>query len=312
LSAFFLLPLSFALTLTALPSALAGVGATEVDTPVVALPGSARECLRCHAMATLGYRDPATWEIVDLAIDPDQLVHSEHGALACDDCHSEAYRRYPHPKPVGEDAVGCIACHEEGADSAFRFDLIAGEFAASVHATIEPGEGVGPLDCSACHDPHAFRVAQVGEPLAVIVGRHNAICLDCHQEQTEAGLPRHAWLPSPEAHWRAVRCVDCHTPAGAQASHQIQPAAEAARNCVGCHSRSAELLGRLYAFRSEEELSRRGLLGKAVVNDAYIIGMSRSPTLDRVSLLVLGLLTLGLAAHGLGRYLTGRARRRRS
>lgn len=263
-------------------------------------------------MATLGYRDPETWEIVDLAIDRDALAHSEHGELACQDCHGDAYQRYPHPVPAGDEVLGCIACHEDEVDSAYRFDRIASEFAASVHAAVDPNRRAGPLQCRSCHDPHAFRVAQVGEPLAAIVGRHNAVCTNCHQERTEAGLPRHAWLPNPAAHWRAVRCIDCHTPAGAPASHRIQPAAEAARNCVGCHSRSPRLLGRLYAYRSEEEVARHGWLAKAVVNDAYIIGMSRNPALDRMSLLVLALLALGLAAHGLGRYLAGRARRRRT
>lgn len=280
---------------------------------------STRTCLRCHAMATLGYRDPASGTIVDLFIDPHRLAQSTHADLACTDCHGHRHRRYPHPEQAPGETLGCVGCHRDDEEAArYRLDLIEAELRASVHVIEGAGRDGRPIACDACHDPHRFRVAQVGEPLADIIARHNAICLDCHaavpgpegQGSPGQGPPGHGWLPSPAAHWRSVRCVDCHTTALGQASHQILPAAQAARHCVGCHARSAELLSRLYRYRSEEELARRGWLAKAIFNEAYVVGLSRSPALDRLSLILLALVALGLGAHGLGRYLSWRARRR--
>jgi hypothetical protein len=88
------------------------------------------------------------------------------------------------------------------------------------------------------------------------------------------------------------------------------PAEESAENCVDCHSTNPQLLARLYHFRSEEDIARRGLLAQAVFNEAYVVGMSKSPMLDRISLMIIGLMVLLLTAHGVGRYLAHRANRR--
>ncbi|MBK1730204.1 cytochrome c3 family protein [Thiococcus pfennigii] len=281
-------------------------------------PGALRECQRCHGMATLGYRDPQTWAIVDLFVDPVRFAESAHRELVCVDCHAEDYRGYPHPQ-VATERKGCTDCHRKNEAVHAQLARIAAELAASVHGKADPDAAdARPLDCSSCHDPHDFRPAGCDEPLAAIVHRHNAICFACHQDRpavlggTDVALPPHAWLPDREAHWQAVRCVECHTPTAAPASHLVQPAAVAARDCVGCHSRSAELLGDLYAYRSEEEIARRGWLSRAVFNEAYVVGLSRSPTIDRLSLIGLAVVAGLLAAHGLGRWLAARARRRRA
>lgn len=289
-----------------------------------------RRCLRCHAMETLGYRDPATGEILRLSVDPQQFGHSSHGELGCDDCHGRDYRRYPHPEVALTDALSCLGCHREEPQAAdYDLEQIDAEFAASVHAGGDWESASEALTCHDCHDPHAFRPVEVGEPLAAIVARHNRVCRSCHVDpdlgdadlttrslsigpaRQVPGAGPHAWLPHPQAHWEAVRCIDCHTPALGGAEHRVLPAAQAARRCVECHSRSARLLNDLYDYRSEEELARRGWLAKAVFNEAYIVGMSRNPALDRLSLFVLAVVILLLGAHGLGRYLASRAQRRK-
>ena len=289
-------------------------------TPAAA-EATSRDCLRCHAMATLGYRDPETWKIVDLSVDPHEFTRSVHRQLGCVDCHAEDYRRYPHPRSVQNEQSACTDCHDDDAAVQAKLARIAAELAASVHGETDTDAGDDrPLDCYSCHDPHRQRPAGADESLATIVRRHNQICLGCHRQedgqaqsqQTDTDLPPHAWLPNRDAHWRAVRCLECHTPAGAQASHLVEPAETAARNCVGCHSQSADLLGRLYAFRAEEEVTRRGWLARAIFNEAYVVGMSRSPTIDRLSLLVLAGVAGLLAAHGLGRWLAARARRKKA
>lgn len=267
-------------------------------------------CLRCHAMTTLAYRSPDDGEIVDLSIDPRGLSHSVHGDLACIDCHRRSYRRYPHPERPAPEEFDCIGCHrDDGDDLARDWGNIDAEYQRSVHAVSDDPRAAG-FSCHSCHDPHRFLPAEVGEPVAQIVRNHNAVCLSCHEGLAARHDLSHDWLPNRNAHWQAVRCVDCHTPGAVHANHEILAAEESARNCVGCHSTDRALLARLYHFQSEEDIARRGLLAKAVFNEAYVIGMSRDPTLDRLSLVILGLVFLSLTAHGVGRYLAHRSNRR--
>lgn len=288
------------------------VGWTLISAPAAA-EESANErhaCLRCHSMATMAYRDPQTWEIVDLSISPHALAASVHGELACTKCHAPELRRYPHPESAKHQRLSCIGCHEkDSVDSSFDFERVKREFKQSVH--VAPGaKHADRFRCHSCHDPHGFRVSRVGKDLARIVQDDNHVCLSCHTTVADPALKSHDWLPKPERHWGAVRCVECHTPASTEPSrisHQILPADEANRDCVQCHSKDARLLDRLYAYRSAEDLKHDGLLSKALFNEAYVVGMSRNRTLDAISLVVLALTVLGLGLHGYGRY---RAHRR--
>ncbi len=269
-----------------------------------------RACLRCHAMPTLAYRNPDDGRILDLSIDRDALAHSVHGELACIDCHRRSYRRYPHPERAAPGDLDCIGCHEDEDDGLSRGWVdIDKEFHLSVHAMSDAQEAAG-FSCHSCHDPHRFRTAAVGEPIGQIVRNHNDVCLSCHQELVAPHSTSHDWLPNRDAHWQAVRCVDCHTPVALYANHQILPADQSEQNCVGCHSADSQLLARLYHFRSEEDIARSGLLAKALYNEAYVVGMSKSPMLDQLSLFLLGLTVMLLAAHGVGRYLAHRAKRK--
>lgn len=272
-------------------------------------------CLRCHAMETLAYRDPATREILDLSIDPRALSHSVHGEMECTECHKKGYRRYPHPESVRQESLSCVGCHEDDpAEATYQLKRIESEYDLSVH--VAPGaKHADRFSCHTCHDPHAFSVSRVGTDLAEVVRAGNAVCLGCHKRVANPAFGLHAWLPKREAHWTSVRCVECHTPTSdepSRISHRILPADESHRDCVSCHSRDALLLGRLYRYRSAEDLERRGLFAQALFNEAYVVGMSRSPLLDAISLAILGLTLLGLIAHGVGRYLTHRRRSNRS
>jgi hypothetical protein len=268
------------------------------------------DCLRCHAMSTLAYRDPENGEIVDLSIDREGLAHSVHGELACIDCHRRSYRRYPHPDRPAPGDLDCIGCHEDEDQNLSRAWVdIDAEFKRSVHAVSDSPKAAG-FSCHSCHDPHRFRPAAVGEPIAQIVRNHNGVCLSCHERLIAPSSTSHDWLPNRDAHWSSVRCVDCHTPVADFANHEVLPAEESEKNCVSCHSADPKLLARLYRFRSEEDIARSGLLAKAVFNEAYVVGMSKSPALDRLSLAIMGLMVLLLAAHGVGRYLVRRANRR--
>ncbi|UHD17023.1 cytochrome c3 family protein [Thiocapsa bogorovii] len=292
------------------PEAIAEPVGDALDIDRAEASADRHACLRCHAMSTLAYRDPDDGEIVDLSIDREGLAHSVHGELACIDCHRRSYRRYPHPNRPAPGDLDCIGCHEDDDHDLSRgwIDIDA-EFKRSVHAVSDAPEALG-FSCHSCHDPHRFRPAVVGEPIARIVRNHNEVCLSCHMQLVGPSSTSHDWLPNRDAHWTSVRCVDCHTPVAVFAHHEILPAEDSEQNCVSCHSADPQLLARLYQFRSEEDIARRGLLAKAVFNEAYVVGMSKSPALDRLSLVIMGLMVLLLAAHGLGRYLARRANRR--
>lgn len=260
-------------------------------------------CLRCHAMTTLAYRDLDRNKIVNLSIDSQALAHSVHGKLSCAECHDGEFDRYPHRVDAQNSPLSCVSCHEEKDDAAerhYRFTTIETEYKQSVHAISNAPEAEG-FNCHSCHNPHQFRASQIGEPLANIIHADNQLCLSCH----ELARARHAWLPNQEKHWQAVRCLDCHTPLsenGQTVSHQILKAESSNHDCVNCHSKDSRLLNRLYQYRAATDLEHHGWLNTAVFNEAYVVGMSRSPLLDRMALGVMGLTLLVLIAHGIGRY----------
>ncbi len=258
-------------------------------------------------MTTLAYRDPETGGIVNLSIAPAPLSHSVHGKLDCVECHNVDYRRYPHPTSATSEKLACVECHETKKDAEERgypFKTIDAEYARSIHATSDAPEARN-FSCHSCHDPHRFSASQVGKAIAAIVHDDNQICLSCHAKTRDTLANRHDWLPNRERHWASVRCIDCHTPvsdAGHAVSHQILKAEDSNRDCVNCHSKEPLLLNRLYQYRSKVGLADHGWINQTVFNQAYIVGMSRSSTIDRLALIVIALTLLGLAAHGFGRY----------
>lgn len=267
-----------------------------------------QRCLHCHAMATVAVRGKETGAIKDLLVSPIHLAASVHGRVACTRCHGRSFRSYPHRQRLEQGALDCVGCHRgDPRDATLQFADIDAEFRLSAHARASAPEAAG-FSCHSCHDPHRFRVAQVGDGVEHIVQSHNQVCLSCHQGLGNGTSGSHAWLPNRELHYGAVRCIDCHTQPGALHSHTILAAADSARHCTGCHSADAHLRQHLYDYRSVEELERRGWLAKALYNEAYLVGMSRNPDLDRLALSGLYLVALLLFAHGLGRYLTHRVR----
>lgn len=277
--------------------------------------GSAEEnraCLRCHGMSTLGYRDAETGEIINLSVDRELFGHSVHGDLACSQCHEGDYQSYPHPAELSAAELNCVACHEDHPENTDKLDFgrIQKEYDASVHAQSDDPEAEG-FSCHSCHDPHAFRASLLGREIPEIVAYDNQICLSCHEELRDPLSLSHSWLPNPSKHWAAVRCLDCHTPLNEDSdrpvSHQILSAEQSNVNCVNCHSQGQGLMARLYAYRSQQDIESRGFFTQAVFNDAYVVGMSRNPLIDRLALIIIGLTILGLAGHGYGRYRAYRA-----
>jgi len=273
------------------------------------LKDDSQDCMRCHWMETMAYRDRDTGKIVNLSIDSEAYSHSVHAELACSDCHARGYSRYPHRTSSADEDLQCVACHEQHQDQgAPNLIGLQHEYEQSVHVT----EGVEDFSCFACHNPHGFKPASGGAAIADVVTQTNETCLSCHQGLLTPVPKGHEWLPKPQAHWSSVRCLDCHTPLEGRIperpSHNVLAAADSNRLCVECHSTGSELLSQLYNYRAEQEREQKGFFSQALYNDAYIVGMSRNRWLDGISLVIIALMVLGVAAHGVGRYIAYRKR----
>lgn len=274
------------------------------------------ECLRCHAMSTLAYLDPTIGGIVDLSVDPVQYGDSNHADLACQKCHHADYNRYPHPPELRrQEALYCLECHKENENprlKRYRFSKIENEFEKSIHHQKKPDY----FDCFSCHDPHKFEVTQREEETFEVVRRDNAICLQCHASQHRIAsltdrifsdlLVSHRWLPKIEFHWKSVRCIECHTPHQGRVSHTILEAGNAEQSCVICHTRDSLLLTKLYKHRSQEARQQAGFINSVVLNDAYIVGMTRNWILDGLSIALTIMTLAGLGVHGTARWIVAR------
>jgi len=117
----------------------------------------------------------------------------------------------------------------------------------------------------------------------------------------------HKWLPKPELHWKTVRCIECHTPSNAGIYfHQILPNNKAVKNCESCHTRNSILFSKLYRFRASESRQKIGFLKTLMFNTPYVIGMTRDPLIDQISIIIFILFIMGISAHSLGRWLAAR------
>ena len=306
--------------------------------------GKPVDCMRCHSMQTLGYRDPVTGGFIDLHVPSKDFLDSNHKALKCPDCHTAGFDNYPHPEKAKQQSLYCVDCHENNPNLVpYYFADIEREFKQSVHYQRLPDH----FSCFSCHNAHYFKVSiktsnfnrfpmremcvnchttndfgVTAEPVRQVlemVAYDNQICLNCHavanrlKELKEDNIPNigtsHNWLPNVEMHWQKVRCIDCHLSTDDNFLHNILTADKAVKHCEECHSTDSILLTKLYKYTIQENRQKYGFINSVTLNDAYIIGMTRNVILDRISFVILGLMILGLAAHGFGRWYFARRRK---
>ncbi|MEO5367160.1 MAG: cytochrome c3 family protein [Magnetococcus sp. WYHC-3] len=296
----------------ALPIPAGDAGAA--DRPVV-ISETNQDCVRCHTMPNLGFRDPDLGER-RFTLSPEAFEDSNHKKMDCDECHNPLFQTWPHPPEARKEQLGCLNCHDEYARFRKRFAQVGEEFKESVHYA-KLGD---KMTCFSCHDPHAFRVARQQQSIADIIAQDNGYCLNCHRStQRFAALTRrtlpvlevaHAWLPNLAMHWQKVRCIECHTPHQAETSHRILGARQAERRCVACHSKDSILLTKLYKFSGKgEQGAKAGFANAGLMENAYLIGSTRNDFLDWFSAILLGMTVLGVGGHGVMRFLTSRLRR---
>jgi hypothetical protein len=296
----------------AAPQARAGdddFGLEEVDPD---LPNKIRkwngDCLSCHSEA--GLKSPPRQGmdmklLATLLVEQGRFEHSYHGAMACKDCHTEAYVPYPHLPNAKKQIKGCVECHQNPAKT------IVPEFKASTHFKGHTDK----FTCLSCHQSHYDRKASKMESAHAAAVQDNAMCLTCHgddarykQWKPDAKRPdmqaAHAWLPELALHLDQTRCVDCHSPVadGGALSHDVQAKAKAVRACEACHGDDSELGKRLYKkMLLDKPGPAAGFNHGALLSEIYVTGATRNVWLDWAGLAALAATALALIGRALWR-----------
>ena len=267
------------------------------------------ECLACHSQAGIAHPQKPDLDLArlrGLLRDADAFYASDHQRLACTKCHNEGYDEHPHAADAKEMTSTCADCHDKTASA------VGKQFDRSVHAR----NLADTFTCTTCHDPHLMRQAAKLHDPRKIVAQDNRVCLSCHDsDETFARFAPekklrplideiHDWLPNARAHWQAVRCVECHTPAVAAnepISHEILAKDRAEKKCVACHSADSSLKVRLYRHLVSEERERLGFANSIILADSYVLGATRNALLDSVLMIAFGAMLVALLVHGVGR-----------
>ncbi len=293
--------------------------AVAPDPAVVEKNRKANEaCFSCHS--EFGFKNPPRKDmdmkkLAETLRDPKVFAGSNHGTMDCRQCHGQGYNDYLHSTNAKNELSPCSECH------ATKVGRLEPQYDASVHARLDSVKE--KFTCATCHDPHIDLGAnQLKDPHKIAV-QDNKACLSCHNSNEKfskyapdnkktPGIKKerpdidtiHDWLPNTKAHWKAVRCVDCHTPevkASRPISHEILDKEKAEKNCHSCHSANSSLRTRLYRHLVKEEINKFGFTNGVILSSSYVVGATRNPTLD---LIVIGLVVLTLAGvvlHGLVR-----------
>lgn len=209
--------------------------AAAIVTPAWAQQARER-CMLCHSETSM---QSGTEAIPVPHVDDHELLASEHGGLACVECHVLATDTLPHGPEVR--AVACGDCHEHE----------AGEHAESVHRDALFEESPDAPRCQSCHGGHA--IADGTNPASKVYPLNVAqTCVACHEDQ--ALVNKHGIsIANPleqfasGVHGRGMidsgllvsaTCNDCH------GSHLILPredarsqinAANVSETCGTCH-----------------------------------------------------------------------------
>ena len=267
-------------------------------------------CLRCHGELKYTIEDPELGKSMTVQMSTFNIIDREayysgvHKSFACGDCHNYGFEEFPHSIEARmEDMLLCMDCH--GYDESFaqyHFEDIEMEFAESIH-------NMNEFTCWKCHDPHSYKAfMRNADDIEEAVLYDNEMCLSCHADFSRFMLltdkeeinvvESHDWLPNQVAHFRSVRCIECHTAINDSIliAHKILPKTEAVQNCTECHSRDSRLMQTLYKFQVKEG-RKAGFANAIIINNAYVIGANQNVFLNRLSILMFALTFLVILFH---------------
>jgi len=293
---------------------------TSEESMAASLSKRSRQCIKCHGQPYFSYfneylgRDVRERMNPFYFVDSTQFVISNHRNFDCTDCHSSEYSDFPHPNHLRfEPMAACLDCHAGDENYAhFNFEGIDEEYQASIHFQKHNEE----FNCWMCHNPHSYHISiRNTENLAATIQYDNEICLSCHSDQSRMGLlsdreiynmlDKHEWLPNHLAHFKSVRCIECHTEANENTlvAHKVLPKDKAVKKCVECHSQNSLLLASLYKHQVQEKREKQGYLNAAILTETYVIGANRNKFLNFASLAIFGLVVIGITTHAILRKL---------
>jgi predicted CXXCH cytochrome family protein len=283
------------------------------------------KCLKCHGKTYFSYFNQSVERDVKERMNPYYIIDSaaftksNHRSFSCTDCHSSDYASsFPHPNELRfEPQLTCLDCHGGGDENfeKYHFETINEEFLSSVHSEKHSDQ----FTCWMCHNPHSYHIsARNNENLAETIRYDNEICLGCHADESRFGLlsdrdifnmlDRHEWLPNHLAHFKSVRCIECHAEVNENilVAHKILPKEKAVKKCVECHSQNSLLLASLYKYQSKEKREKQGFLNGAILTETYVIGANRNYLLNMASLGIFGLVLIGVIIHAVMRKLSSK------
>ncbi len=267
-------------------------------------------CLKCHGESKFTLYDSISGKTMtehmysDRLIDRDLFYSAQHKSFSCTDCHSYEFNEFPHKVATrAEDQFQCMDCH--GYDETFahyHFEEIETEFLESKH-------NIEGFSCWKCHNPHSYKAfMRNANDIEEAVLYDNNMCLRCHADFTRFMLltdrdeinilDKHDWLPNQAAHFKNVRCIECHTQINDSIliAHKILPKENAVKNCTECHSQDSRLLHSLYKFQSEKE-RQVGLINGVILNNSFVIGANQNVFLNWLSFIILGFMIIGITIH---------------
>ncbi|MCF8223198.1 MAG: hypothetical protein K9J25_08620 [Bacteroidales bacterium] len=239
-------------------------------------------------------------------VDRDEYYQSNHWSFGCLDCHPYDFEKFPHPTSARlEEPFHCNDCHGFDEQYAhYHFDEITEEYNESVHDDIEG------FSCWKCHDPHSYEITiRTSENLEETILYDNNICLECHANYDKFQLlssrdeirivSSHDWLPNQAAHFKSVRCIECHTEISDSllVAHKLRPADKAVKRCTECHTSNSRLLATLYKFQSKKIRNDAGFVNGVILNQSYVIGANRNPAINMLSFIIFGGVVLVIIFH---------------
>ncbi len=270
-------------------------------------------CLQCHGTGATEHKYDTTGNHLkslmghEPPIDRNRFYRSNHKTFRCTDCHSKEFTKFPHALELKkEEKPECLECH--GYDekyAGYHFEDIESEYQASVHYGIKKKT----FTCWDCHDSHYYKVSRPDSSThKQIILYDNVICLNCHDnyqrfkqysDTQEISISKaHKWLPDRTAHFRNVRCIECHAEikTAAPVAHLINTKEKAVRDCKTCHSKNSILKNTIYRFNADQKPGA-GFDKKEIINRAFIIGASGNAYLDMTSFVVFSLTILAIGIH---------------
>jgi hypothetical protein len=241
-------------------------------------------------------------------LDTAQISTGVHKRFNCTDCHSPDYETWPHNGELKLEPINtCLDCH--GGDDTYakyHFEEVDAEFQQSIHYQAS-GDHFG---CYKCHNPHYYRpMARDAKVITESISYDNNMCLGCHSNRDKFGLlsdkglfdvmDRHEFLPNHTAHFKNVRCIECHTRVNdsLMVAHNIMPKDKAVKLCVECHSANSILMASLYRYQAKERRNQLGFINASILNESYVIGANRNLLLNILSLVIFGMTVFGIIIH---------------